>query len=120
MSSAVLSRERRRRAPRVKVKGPVRLQLAAFEELLVAEAVDVSESGMFIAGDEATLLSVGEVVGVHFQIDDDLAIDTVARVTRVIPPGARYLSGIAVEFVRMLPDVEERLKQFVYGRLARS
>jgi hypothetical protein len=120
MSSAVLSRERRPRAPRVKVEGSVRLQLAAFEELLVAEAVDVSETGMFIAGDEVTLASVGEIVGVEFQVDGELAIETVARVTRVIPPGGRYVSGIGVEFVRMRRDMEERLVRFVDGRLARS
>ncbi|HYZ89525.1 MAG TPA: PilZ domain-containing protein [Myxococcales bacterium] len=120
MSSAVLSRDRRSRAPRVKVAGSVRLQLAAFEELLVAEAIDVSETGMFIAGDEVTLASVGEIVGVHFEVDEELAIETVARVARVIPPGGRYASGIGVEFVRMQHDMEERLGRFVDGRLARS
>jgi hypothetical protein len=120
MGSAVLSSERRARAPRVKLGGEVRLQLAAFEELLVAEAVDVSETGMFIAGDEATLASVGEIVGVHFEVGGDLAIETVARVARVIPPGGRYVSGIGVEFVRLRRDMEERLVRFVDGRLSRG
>ena len=117
MSSAVLSRTPRSRAPRVKVAGPVQLQLAAFEELLVAEAVDVSETGMFIAGDEVTLASVGEMVGVHFEMEDGLAIQTLARVARVIPPGGMYPSGMGVEFVRMRPEMHQDLMRFVAGHL---
>jgi hypothetical protein len=117
MSTAVLSRNPHGRAPRVRVAGAVRLQLAAFEEFFVAEAVDVSETGMFIAGDEVTLASVGEIVGVHFEVAGELAIETVARVARAIPPGGRYPSGIGVEFVRMRPDMQEGLVRFVAGHL---
>jgi hypothetical protein len=117
MSTAVLSRNPHGRAPRVRVAAAVRLQLAAFEEFFVAEAVDVSETGMFIAGDEVTLASVGEIVGVHFEVAGELAIETVARVARAIPPGGRYPSGIGVEFVRLQPDMHERLSRFVAGQL---
>ena len=116
MSTAVLSRNPHGRAPRVRIGGPVRLQLAAFEELFVAEAVDVSETGMFIAGDEVTLASVGEIVGVYFEVEE-LAIETVARVARAIPPGGRYPSGIGVEFVRLRPDLQDGLIRFVAGHL---
>jgi len=118
MSSAVLSKDPRGRAPRVRITGPVHLQLAAFEEVLVAEAVDVSGTGMFIAGDEVTLASVGEIVGVHFEVNGEIAIETVARVARVIPPGGMYASGIGVEFVRMRRDMAERLVRFVGRQLA--
>ncbi|HWE25844.1 MAG TPA: PilZ domain-containing protein [Myxococcales bacterium] len=118
MSGALASREPRARAARVRVAGPVRLQLAAFEEHLDAEALDVSATGMFIAGDEVTLASVGEIVGVYYQVEPGLAIETVARVARVIPPGARYASGIGVEFVRMGRDTQERLMGFVADHLA--
>ena len=120
MSGAVVSRDRRARAPRVRVAGSARLQLASFEELFVAEAIDVSETGMFIAGDEVTLASVGDLVGVWFEVAGELSIETVARVTRVIPPGGRYASGIGVEFVGMRREMEEGLVRFVDGQLARS
>jgi PilZ domain-containing protein len=117
MSIAVQSSKPRSRAPRVKVAGPVHLQLAAFEELLVAEAVDVSETGMFIAGDQVTLSSVGEILGVHFEMAGELAIQTLARVTRVIPPGGMYPSGIGIEFLRMRAEMADRLMRFVAGHL---
>jgi hypothetical protein len=53
-------------------------------------------------------------------VGGDLAIETVARVARVIPPGGRYVSGIGVEFVRLRRDMEERLVRFVDGRLSRG
>src|SRR3989442_15166635 len=67
MSRAVFQRATGGRAPRVRVAGLVRLQFATAEEFLVAEAVDLSQSGMFIGRGEGTPARGGDIGGVHFQ-----------------------------------------------------
>jgi hypothetical protein len=120
MSRAVFKKAVDGRAPRVRVTGLVRLQFASAEEFLVAEAVDLSSSGMFIAGDEVTLATVGDLVGVHFEVAGQLVLEAIARVARVVPPGGRYTPGIGVEFVKLGRDMEELLVRFVDGELARA
>ena len=120
MSRAVFKKAVDGRAPRVRVAGLVRLQFASAEEFLVAEAVDLSSSGMFIAGDEVTLATVGDLVGVHFEVAGQLVLEAVARVARMVPPGGRYTAGIGVEFVKMGRDMEELLVRFVDSELARG
>ena len=119
MSSAVFKRAAGGRAPRVKVAGLARLQFASAVEFLLAEAIDLSESGMFIAGDEVTLATVGDLVDVHFEGARDLIVKAAARVARVVPPGGCFTPGIGIEFVRIGPDTEERIVRFVHRELAR-
>ena len=120
MSRAVFKKTSGSRAPRVKVAGLVRSQFATVEEFLVAEAVDLSKSGMFIGGEEVTLACVGDVVGVHFEVAGELVIEAVARVARVVPPGGPYTAGIGVAFLKMGRDIEELVVHYVEGELARA
>src|SRR5437660_12903547 len=101
MSRAVFQRATGGRAPRIKVAGLVRLQFATAEEFLVAEAVDLSQSGMFIGGEEVTLACVGDVVGVHFEVAGELVIEAVARAARAVPPGGPFPPGSGVAFIKV-------------------
>ncbi len=120
MSRAVFKRAAGARAPRIKVAGLVRLQFATVEEFLVAEAVDLSQSGMFIGGEEVTLACVGDVVGVHFEVAGELVIEAVARVARVVPPGGPFTPGIGIAFMKMGRDIEELILHYLEGELARA
>ncbi|HMC34583.1 MAG TPA: PilZ domain-containing protein [Myxococcales bacterium] len=118
MSRAVFQRATGGRAPRIKVAGLVRLQFATAEEFLVAEAVDLSQSGMFIGGEEVTLACVGDVVGVHFEVAGELVIEAVARVARVVPPGGPFTPGIGIAFIKMGRDIEELILHYVEAGLS--
>lgn len=120
MSRAVFKRAAGARAPRVRVAGLARLQFETVEDFLVAEAVDLSQSGMFIAGEEVTLACVGDVVGVRFEVAGELVIETAARVARVVPPGGPYTPGIGIAFLEMGRDIEESILHYVEGELARA
>src|SRR2546429_9273098 len=113
MSRAVFQRAMGGRAPRIKVAGLVRLQFATAEEFLVAEAVDLSQSGMFIGGEEGTLACVGDVVGVHFEGAGELVIEAVARVARGVPPGGPFTPGIGVAFLKMGRDIRGRVLHYL-------
>src|SRR2546429_9524989 len=101
MSRAVFQRAMGGRAPRIKVAGLVRLQFATAEEFLVAEAVDLSQSGMFIGGEEGTLACVGDVVGVHFEVAGELVIEAGARGARPGGPGGAYTPGNRIAVLQM-------------------
>src|SRR2546421_4437326 len=113
MSRAVFQRATGGRAPRIKVAGLVRLQFATAEEFLVAEAVDLSQSGMFIGGEEVTLACVGDVVGVHFEVAGELVIEAVARVARGGPPRGPLPPGGGIAVMKMGRAIQEVILPYV-------
>ena len=82
--------------------------------------MDLSQSGMFIGGEEVTLARVGDVVGVHFEVAGELVIEAVARLARVVPPGGPYTAGIGIAFMKMGRDIEELILHYVETGLAQA
>jgi uncharacterized protein (TIGR02266 family) len=106
------------RAPRAKVALVVRLEFPTADAFLVARSVDLSQSGMFIAGEAVTRLDVGDLVGLRFEVAGEQIVEAVAKVARVVEPGSDRPPGVGVAFVRMARHMEELVGQVVNAQLA--
>lgn len=105
------------RAPRVKVAVVVRLEFATAHAFLVARAMDLSQSGMFIGGEAVTRLQVGDLVGLRFEVAGERIVEATAKVARVVLPGGERPAGVGVAFVKMAKQMEELVGEVVHAQL---
>lgn len=110
----------RRLYPRTKAKIPVSFRLArAVGPWEASVTDDIGGGGIRVARNDATRLSVGDIVAAKIMLDKKKSIDTICRVLRVSnEPGIGRTWGYwAADFVEIKPDERDKIIHFVKSRL---
>jgi c-di-GMP-binding flagellar brake protein YcgR len=109
----------RPRAPRAQIDLPVSLRFPSVQEFLSACTGDISESGMFIRGEDLNLEGasrrVGEIVSFRLVTGEEQVIIGTARIVRVAQGKE---AGIGVEFVDLDPRMRRLIEMIIRIQLA--
>ena len=103
--------ENRRRSPRAAVDLQVGLRFDSVQQFLSAYAGDISEGGMFVRMENASL-EVGETVALHFEAGKERIVQGTARIVR------KDAAGLALQFIELDETSRKLVEMIVRIKLA--